>query len=189
MSRHETLPAQLPHNIHPWTEAEIKSSSNGHPTYGETSHNPWPKGYHSLAQALGPIEEIMFQGSPGLNHKTTVSYLGPITRPSIPIVVGGKSSNQAMSVNSHAGGQPPTQITLPVSETLPSSGQVAAVAQPTVVIPPTNTNVVPPPSSSGKPLGVQPINNPSSWGYTYPGTQPPMTNQVYQQPPLATIYP
>ena len=52
-----------------------------------------------------------------------------------------------------------------------SSGQVAVVAQPTVVIPPTNTHVVPPPYSTGQPLGPQPINNTASWGYTYPGTQ------------------
>ena len=56
MSHHETLPTQLPRNTDPWIEAEIKPSSDGHPTYGETSHNPWPEGYHSLAQVLGPIE-------------------------------------------------------------------------------------------------------------------------------------
>ena len=76
-----------------------------------------------------------------------------------------------------------------VSGIIASSGQVSAVAQPAVVNPPTNTNVVNPPSSSGQPLGVQPVNNLASWGYTYLGTQPPMTNQVYQQPPLVDVYP
>ena len=76
-----------------------------------------------------------------------------------------------------------------VSGIIASLGQVATVSQPAVVIPSTNTDVAPPPSISGKPLGVQPVNNPTSWGYTYPGTQPPIVNQVYQQPPPAAIYP
>ena len=86
---------------------KIKPSSKGHPTYGENSRNPWPEGYRSLAQVLGPIEEIPFQGNPGLNHNPIASHHEPIARPSIPIMVGGKSSNKAVSVNSHAGGQPP----------------------------------------------------------------------------------
>ena len=81
------------------------------------------------------------------------------------------------------------RVTSYVSGIIASSGQVAAVAQPAVVIPPSNTNVVPPPSSSGQPLGVQPVNNLASWGYAYPATQPPTINQVYQQPEPATIYP
>ena len=56
---------------------------------------------------LGPIEEISFQGNLGLNNNPIVSHPEPIARPSIPVMVGGKYSNQAMSVNSHAGGQPP----------------------------------------------------------------------------------
>ena len=96
MSHYETLLARLPRNTDPWPEAEIKPSFEGCLTYGENSRNPWPEGYRSLAQVLGPIEEISFQGNPG-----------PITRPSIPIMVGGQSSNQSVSVKSHAGGQPP----------------------------------------------------------------------------------
>ena len=56
MSLYETMPAHLPRSIDPWTIAKIKPSSEGHPTYGETSCNPWPEGYRSLAQVLGPIE-------------------------------------------------------------------------------------------------------------------------------------
>ena len=48
MSRYETLPARLPRNTDPWPKAEIKPSSDGHPTYGETSRNPYPEGYHSI---------------------------------------------------------------------------------------------------------------------------------------------
>ena len=36
---------------------------------------------------------------------------------------------------------------------------------------------------------MQLVNNLASWGYTYPGTQPPTVNQVYQQPLLGDIYP
>ena len=67
MSHYETMPARLPHNKDPWPIAEIKPSSEGRPTYGETSRNPWHEGYHSLAQILGPIEEAPFQGNLGPN--------------------------------------------------------------------------------------------------------------------------
>ena len=40
--------APLPCKIDPWPLAEFKPSSDGHPTHGETSHNPWPEGYRSL---------------------------------------------------------------------------------------------------------------------------------------------
>ena len=166
MSHHEAISARLPH-----------------------LSDPWPEGYRSLAQVLGPIEEVPFQGNLGPNDNPTVSHLGPIATPSIPVMVGWESTNQVMSANSNAGEKPPVWVTSSVSGTISSSGQVAAISQPTVVIPPTNTNVVPPPSSLGQPSGVQPINNPSSLGYTYPITQPPMVNQVYQKPPPVAIYP
>ena len=41
MSRYETMSAHLPRNIAPWPLYEIKPSLEGHPTYSETSHNPW----------------------------------------------------------------------------------------------------------------------------------------------------
>ena len=178
MSHYEALPKGLTHNIEPCPEAKIKPSSDGHPTYGEASHNPWPGGYRSLTQVLGPIEEIPFQGNPGLNHNPTVSHLGPITRPSIPVIVGGESSNQAMSVKSHIGEKPPAQVMSYVSGTMSSLGQVVAIAQPIVVIPTTNTNAFPPSSSTGQSIGPQPVKNTVSWVYTYPRTQQPMVNQV-----------
>ena len=57
------------------------------------------------------------------------------------------------------GGKPPARVTSSVSGIIASSGKVASIAQPVVVIPPTNTNVIPPASSSGQPLWVQPMNN------------------------------
>ena len=93
-------------------------------------------------------------------------------------MVGGKSTNQVMSAHYNIEGQPLVRVMSSVSGIISSSGQVAAVAQPAVVIPPTNTHVVSPPSSTGEPLGPQPVNNMASWGYTYPRTQQPMVNQV-----------
>ena len=93
---------------------------------------------------LGPIEEIPFQGNLGLNDNPTVSHPEPVTRPSILVMVGGKSTNQVMSAHSNFGGQPPTRVTSSISGIIASSGQVAAIAQPIVVIPPTNMNFVPP---------------------------------------------
>ena len=104
MSHYETIPARLLRNTDPWPEP----SSEVHPTYGEPSRIPRPKGYHSLDQVLGPIQEIPFQGNPGLNDNPTVSHPDTITRPSIPVMVGGKSTNQVMSTHSNAGGKPPT---------------------------------------------------------------------------------
>ena len=43
MSCYETLPTQLTRNIDPWPKDEIKPSSISHPTYGDTSRNPWPE--------------------------------------------------------------------------------------------------------------------------------------------------
>ena len=93
---------------------------------------------------LGPIEEVPFQGNPGPNDNPTASHPSPITRPSIPVMVGGKSTNQVMSTHYNARGKPPVQVTSSVSGIIASLGQVAVVSQPAIVIPPTNTNVVPP---------------------------------------------
>ena len=100
------MSAHLHCNTNPWPLSEIKPSLEDHPTYGETSRNPWPEGYNSLAQVLGPIEEVPFQGNPDPNDNPAVSHPGPVTRPSIPVMVGGKSTNQVMSAHSNAGGQP-----------------------------------------------------------------------------------
>ena len=91
------MSARIPHNIDPWPLSEIKTSFEGHPTYGDTSRNPWPEGYCSLAQVLGPIEEIAFESNPVLNENPTVSH---------PVTVFGKSTNQVISAQYNAGGKP-----------------------------------------------------------------------------------
>ena len=138
------MSARLPCNTDPWPLSEIKPSSKGHPNYGDTSLNPCPDGYCSLAQVLGPIEEVPLQGNPSLNDNPIVSHLDPITRPSIPIMVGGQSITQVISTNSNTRGKPPAQVMSSVSEIIASLGQVATIAQLAVIIPSTNTNVFPP---------------------------------------------
>ena len=59
-------------------------------------------------------------------------------------MVGGESSNQAMSIISHVWGQPRVHVTSSIIGIIASLGQVAIVAQPVVIISPTNINVVPP---------------------------------------------
>ena len=46
-----------------------------------------------------------------------------------------------------------------------------------------------PPSSTGKPLGVQPVVSQPSWGCTYPGNQPPVSNVNYQPTFSRIVYP
>ena len=68
--------------------------------------DPWPDGYRSLAQIVGPIDEIPFQSNPGQNDNPTVSHPGSITRPPLPVLVGGESTNQLMSANYNSRGEP-----------------------------------------------------------------------------------
>ena len=58
-----------------------------------------------------------------------------------------------------------------------------------MVVPPTKTNMVNPPSTSGQPLGAQPVVNQPSWGYGYPGNQLPVGNMNYQLASIGTMYP
>ena len=50
---------------------------------------------------------------------------------------------------------------------VPSQEQTSNIETSTVFVPPTHTNVVNPPSSSGQPLGVQLVTIQSSSGYGY----------------------
>ena len=55
-------------------------------------------------------------------------------------------------------------------------------------VPPTHTNMVNPPFSSGQPLGVQPALNQPSWGYGYPENQLPVVNMNYQPTSTGNMY-
>ena len=89
---HETISAHLPH-----------------------LSNPWPDGYHSLAQIVGPIDEIPFQGNPGQNDNPIVSHPGSVTRPPLPVMVGGESINQVMSAHFNTWGKPSARVMSSVS--------------------------------------------------------------------------
>ena len=67
--------------------------------------------------------------------------------------------------------------------------QSHVVGQTIVIFPSKNTNVVIPLSCTGKHLGVQPPVNQPSWGYTYPGNQPPTRNVNYQPISSGIVYP
>ena len=69
--------------------------------------DPWPDVYRSLAQIVSPIGEIPFQGNPGQNDNPIVSHPGSVTRPPLPVMVGGQSIHQVMSAHYNAGGKPP----------------------------------------------------------------------------------
>ena len=57
-----------------------------------------------------------------------------------------------------------------------------------VYVPPTHTNVVNPASSSGQPLGAQPVTNQTSWGYGYTVNQIPVGNINYPPNPIRIPY-
>ena len=76
----------------------------------------------------------------------------------------------------------------PISRIGTISRQVLAIEKPTIFIPPTNINMVNVPYNTGQPLGVKPIINPISWGYTYLGNQPPLTQPDYQYTPSRVVY-
>ena len=76
-----------------------------------------------------------------------------------------------------------------VSGVTSSVRHTLVVGQPTSIVPSINTNVVIPPSSTGQPLGIQPILNQPSCGYTYPRNQPPTRNVNYQPTYSGIVYP
>ena len=76
----------------------------------------------------------------------------PRAQPSIPI----------SSLPSSARGQPPARPMLSSTRIVSSQGQTSGIEQSTVYVPPTHTNVVTPPSSSGQPFRVQPVTNQTS---------------------------
>jgi len=118
----------------------------------ETPHNP--------VQITTPTtSHVMF--IPNLPR-----YSAPKAQSSIPI----------SSVPSSAMGKPLARPTLSGTEIVPSQGKTSNIEPSIVYVPPTHTNVVNPPSSSGQPLGAQPVTIQSSGGYGYQipvGNHPP----------------
>ena len=89
----ESISARLPRNTDPWPMAEIRASTDGHPTYGETSRNPGQTS--NFAPAF-------------LNSRSISSH--PVLS-----MARGKPLVSIVYVPSNPEGQPPMRPTLPTS--------------------------------------------------------------------------
>ena len=92
----KSVSAILPCNIDPWPIAENRASTDGHPTYGDTSRN--------LGQTSNSTPIV-------LNSRS-------ISSPPIISMAGGKPSVPVVSVPSNAGGQTPHDLCYPLVELL-----------------------------------------------------------------------
>ena len=139
---------------------------------------------------MAPIDDLPPRGvtphNLGKTYNPIVSNPRFVFSPPIPSVAGGQSSAQVVSSNTWR--QPPAKVVPIVSGVIPSVRQTPPVGQPTVIVPPTNTNMVNPPSSLGQLSGVQPAVNQSSWGYVYPRNQPPVGSINYQPTSTWAMY-
>ena len=81
----KSISSRLPHDIDPWPVAEIRASTDGHPSYGETYRNP--------GQTSNSAPAV-------LNSRSISSH--PILS-----MGGGKPSVPVVSVPSNAEGKPP----------------------------------------------------------------------------------
>ena len=74
--------------------------------------DPWPFRYCSLAETLGPIEEVLFSvvisHNPGQTSNPRILNQRYMSSPPIPSVAGGESSTQMVSVHSNTEGKPLT---------------------------------------------------------------------------------
>ena len=125
--------------------AKIKPSSNGHTEYGETFRNQ------------------------GQTSNSTPVFLSSRSISSHPILsmAGGKPSVPVVFVPSNTRGKPSVRPTLPTSGIVTNNRKTSTVGKSTVYVPPTNTNMVSPPSSLVQPLVAQPVVNQPSWDYGY----------------------
>ena len=138
-------------------------------------------GYHRISSSL-------VAPSLGSSAQVSVDYdLGQKSIPTAPIPNPG--STYSYPISSTSGGKSPSQVVSLVCGVTSSARETHVVGQPTVIVPSTNTNVVIPPPSTGQPSGVQPVVNQHSWGYTYLGNQPPVSNVNYQPTSSGIVYP
>ena len=110
--------------------------------------------------------------------------------PNLPMsfAPGAQPSIPVSSLPSSVGGKPLARPMLSITEIVPSQGQTSSIEKSTIYVPPTHTNVVNLPSSSGQPLGAQPITNQTSWGYGYTTNQVPVGNINYPPNPTGMAY-
>ena len=77
---------------------------------------------------------------------------------------------------------------LPTNGVIMNNRKTSAAVKSTIYVPPTNTNMVNPPSSSGHPSVAQLAVHKPSWGYGYPANQIPIGNMNYQPNPIGMSY-
>ena len=114
-------------------------------------------GHRSLSDSMKPIEPILDRAmtphNPGQTTNPTTSHIMYVPNPLRSSAHGEQHSIHVSSTPSSAGEQPPARPTLPITGVVASNGQTSSIEKSTVYVPPTHTNVVNPPSSSGQPLG------------------------------------
>ena len=141
-------------------------------------------GYHSLADSMRPIEPILDRNvtphNLGQTNNPTTSHIMSIPNPPRSSTPGEQHSILVSSIPSSVRGQPPARPMLPVTGIVASHGQTSSIDKSTVYVPPTQTNVVNPPSSLSQPLGEQPVTNQTSCGYGYIENKVPVENINYQ---------
>ena len=149
--------------------------------------DPWHVGYRSLADSMKPIEPFLDRNvtphNPGQTTNPTTSHIMSVPNPPGSSALGAPHLILVSSIPSSAEGKPPARPMLSVTGIVASHGQTSSIDKYIVYVPPTHMNVVNPPSSSGQPLGAQPITNQTSWGYGYTTNQIPIGN-VNPNPPL-----
>ena len=118
-------------------------------------------GYRSLADSMRPIEPIIDRPLkthiPGQISTPLTSYVMSVPNPPRSFASGAQPSILVSLVPLNVGGQPLARPTLSDTKVVPSKGQTSNIETSTVFVPPTHTNVVNPPSSSGQPSGAQPV--------------------------------
>ena len=127
----------------------------------------------------------MSEASLSLTSPVQGSIVPNLGKPSNPITtVQNIGSSSGSPVSSSNGGKPPAQVASVVSGVTSSTRHAFVVGQSAVVVPPTKTKAVTPPSSTGKPSRVQSIFNQISWRYTHLRNIPFVSNVNFQ--PMST---
>ena len=119
--------------------------------------DPWPVGYCSLVDSMKPIEPILDRTvtphNLGQTTNTTTFHIMSVPNPLGFSTLGEQHSIPVSSTPSNVGGKPPARPTLPFTGVVASNGHTSSTEKSTVYVPPTHTNVVNTPSSSGQPWG------------------------------------
>ena len=102
---------------------------------------------------MKPIEPIIDHAvtlhNPGQTTNPTTSLITFVPNPPTSFAPGEQHTIPVSSIPSSAAGKTLARPTLPVTGIVASNGQTSSIEQSTVYVPPTHTNVVNAPSSSG----------------------------------------